>query len=130
MAKSKAKGAKSPKRPDSVKIFFINYHINWYTESEWLMSPLDNDMQGQADSLAGCIHMRVQPHAHEQMLRETLWHEILHTLWWHMGLRDSPVHRDTNEETEEEIILRISHGIITVQQENPAVMAWLADSSS
>jgi len=122
MAKAKKKPT-TPNRPK--KVFFLDYHINWYSEAEWLMSPLDNNLQGQCDSHASCIHMRQQPYVHEQILRETLWHEILHAIWWHMGLRDNPVRTEDYEANEEEIILRLSHGIVTVQQDNPKVMAYL-----
>lgn len=124
MAKSSKKTPKT-NRPNSVRIFFLDYHINWYTEPQWLMSPLDDNTQGQADSTASCIHMRVQPHAHEQILRETLLHEVLHAIWWHMGLRDNPVKHEDADVNEEEMILRLSHGMLTVQQENPALMRYL-----
>lgn len=123
MAKPKKKVVKSP-RPQSVRVFFVDYRLHWYSEAEWLMGPLDNDMQGQCDTTTACIHMRVQPDVHEQTLRETLWHEILHAIFWHMGFRDSPV--PTTGDQEEEIIVRISHAILTVQQDNPEVMAYLA----
>jgi hypothetical protein len=125
MAKSKAKGANSPKRPTSVKIFFLTYRINYYTEPEWLASPLDNDLAGQCDSNASCMHIRISPSIHEQMLREVVLHEILHAIWWHMGLRDNPIQADDVEAHEEEHVLRTSHGLMPVMQENPKLMAWL-----
>lgn len=124
MAKN-SKKTTAPGRPKLVRVFFLDYHINWYTEAEWLMSPLDDNLQGQCDSQASCIHIRIQPAVSEQILRETLLHEILHAIWWHMGLRDNPVKHDDAEVNEEEMILRVSHGLLTVQQDNPDLMRYL-----
>jgi hypothetical protein len=67
--------------------------------------------------------MRVQEGIHDQLLRETLWHEILHACWWHMGLVNHPVAPDNQEE---EIILRITHASLQVLQDNPEVLAYLS----
>ena len=122
-------GAKGNSRPSRVKVGFFNYRINWRSEEDWLSSPLNNDMQGMHDAHTGCLHIRVQESVHEQILRETLMHEILHAIWWHQGLRDFSFPRKTDhlgDDQEERIVLAINHGLMGVLQENPKVMKWLS----
>lgn len=121
----KEKGFKPAPRPTSVKVGFYELAILWIADDQWTV-PNGNDpgLQGSADMQDGCIRMRVQKDVHEQLLRETLWHEILHACWWHMGLSDHPVAQDKDQE--EEIIKRITHASLQVLQDNPDVMAYLS----
>lgn len=113
-------------RPTNVKIGFYNLVIKWIPEAEWREpNGMDPGLQGQFDANVGRISMRVQTDVHEQMLRETLWHEILHGCWWHMGLTDHPVTDKDGEEQEEQIVKRITHASLQVIQDNPDVMAYL-----
>lgn len=111
-------------RPVAVTVGFYELAIKWIPEAEWTKPEgLDPTLCGQFDADKGHILMRVGKDTHEQMLRETLWHEILHACWWHMALSDHPVEK--GEEQEEEIIKRITHASLQVVQDNPEVMAYI-----
>lgn len=122
----KEKGYRPAPRPTSVKIGFYELAIKWVDE-EWakLYNP---ELMGQFDANQGHILMRMNDAngnlMNEQILRETLWHEILHGCWWHMGLSEHPV--ALSEEQEEEIIKRVTHASLQVIQDNPDVMAYLS----
>lgn len=124
----KEKGFKPAPRPTSVKIGHIEFAIHWIPESEWTV-PNGNDpsLQGLFLPNAGRINMRLQSDMHEQTLRETLWHEILHGCWWFMGMASLPVAPGKDpEDAEEDVVLRITHCSLMVMQDNPDVMAYLS----
>src|SRR3546814_6398717 len=74
-------------RPTSVKIGHLEFAIHWIAEEEWTVpNGNDPDLQGIFLANQGRINVRVQNDVHEQVLRETLWHEILHGCWWFMGM--------------------------------------------
>jgi len=124
----KEKGFRPAPRPTSVKIGFYELVIKWVGE-EWGKG-YDPNLMGQFDANRGQIAMRLHDASgnlmNEQILRETLWHEVLHGCWWHMGLSDHPVKMDDDQE--EEIIKRITHASLQVIQDNPEVMAYLSAS--
>lgn len=112
-------------RPTAVTVGFYELAIKWIPDDKWVKPEgIDPSACGQFDADRGHILMRVTPDTHEQMLRETLWHEILHACWWHMGLSDYPVVKDDAQE--EEIVKRITHASLHVIQENPGVMAYIS----
>lgn len=114
-------------RPTSVKIGHMEYAIHWINESDWTV-PNGNDpgLQGIFLQNQGRINIRMQPDVHEQTLRETLWHEVVHGCWWFMGLANSPVDPSRSEEHEEDLVMRITHCSFMVMQDNPDVMAYLS----
>jgi hypothetical protein len=123
----KEKGWKPAPRPTSVKIGFYELAILWVSGDEWIKK-YNPELMGQFDANQGYILMRLHDangnNLSEQILRETLWHEMLHGCWWHMGLSDHPVMQ--GEEQEEEIIKRITHASLQAIQDNPEVMAYLS----
>lgn len=125
----KEKGYRPAPRPVSVKIGHLEYAIHWIPEQEWTV-PHGNDPELQGIFLAnqGRINIRIQPDVHEQVLRETLWHEIMHGCWWFMGMAaTSPVANSKgHDDLEEDVVMRITHASFMVMQENPDVMAYLS----
>lgn len=114
------KGYRPAPRPTSVKVGFIEYAILWIPNDDWTTpNGQAPDLQGVFSAHDGTIRMRMWKDMHEQMYRETLWHEILHACWWHMALSD-------HDEQEEEIVKRITHASLQVMQDNPDVMAYLS----
>lgn len=112
-------------RPSSVKVGFYEYAIIWATEEEWLSGGFDVEKQGTCDANGARLNIRITPNVHEQILRETLLHEIIHAIWWTLGLREFPIKTKDLEASEEEMVLRLTHPLLAVIQENPDVMAYL-----
>lgn len=125
----KEKGFRPAPRPTSVKIGHLEFGIHWISQSEWTV-PNGNDPNLQGIFLAnqGRINILIQPDVHEQTLRETLWHEILHGCWWFMGMAAaSPVAVSKgDDELEEDVVMRLTHCSFMVMQDNPDVMAYLS----
>jgi hypothetical protein len=124
----KEKGWKPAPRPTSVKIGHLEFSIHFIPETEWTVpNGNDPDLQGIFLANQGRINIRVQNDVHEQVLRETLWHEILHGCWWFMGMASLPVAPGLDKESQEEdVVLRVTHCTFMVMQDNPDVMAYLS----
>jgi|ERR1700754_1851310 len=125
----KEKGYRPAPRPTSVKIGHLEFSVHWISDAEWTTpNGQDPGLQGIFLQTAGRINIRVQSDVHEQTLRETLWHEIMHGCWWFMGLTNTPVDPTKGEEHEEDLVMRITHCSFMVLQDNPDVMAYLSAS--
>jgi hypothetical protein len=123
-----AKGKQPAPRPTSVRIGHIDFAIRWISDEDWTTpNGQDPSLQGIFYRTDGRINIRVQKDVHEQTLRETLWHEIMHGCWWWMGMTDLPVApgKDADDQ-EEDTVLRLTHASLLVMQENPEVMAYLS----
>lgn len=124
---SRTASAQPAPRPRSVKIGHIDFTINWIDDAEWTTpNGHDPSLQGNFQSNEGRINIRVQKDVHEQTMRETLWHEIMHGCWWFMCLAQLPVAPGLDkEDQEEDVVFRITHATLLVMQANPDVMAYL-----
>lgn len=106
----------------------MEFAIHWISEAKWT-APSGNDpgLQGIFLANEGRIHVRIPKDIHEQVLRETLWHEIMHGCWWFMGMAQLSVAPGKSpEEAEEDTVLRLTHCSLMVLQDNPEVTAYLS----
>jgi len=72
---------------------------------------------GQFSRIAMSIEMRDQ-YINPQQEAETLLHEILHVIWYVMGIQGK-------KEYEEKTVNQMSVGLASVIRDNPELMQWL-----
>lgn len=116
-------------RPTAVTVGFMEYAIHWIDDKVWRgMDGVSNSNIGEHEGPKATIRIRLVPNVHEQYFRETLWHEIMHAVWFHCNLRDKPIGVDPVDEDdqEERIVSTTSFMFMHVIQENPGVMAYLS----
>ena len=58
----------------------------------------------------------------EQTIRDTVWHEIMHCIWW-------DAHMNNLEMNQEDIVGLLTPRIISMMRVNPDVMAYMLYSS-
>jgi hypothetical protein len=98
------------RRLDRIKILAFDYQVRW------LPADLFGDY-GRIDSDRLTLALLIdQP---EQVLRDTILHEIIHALNFHLQLRESP--------SDEDIASRLSTGLLTVFRDNPQLASWLVE---
>jgi hypothetical protein len=123
------KGFKPAPRPTSVKVGIYEYVVLWIDDKEWRgMDDTDNGHIGDHHGPSARIRIRLVPDCHEQTFRETLWHEIMHAVWYQTDMNGNPVSVEVVGEVDQEetIIARSSYLFLQVLQDNPDVMAYLS----
>lgn len=121
--------AKPAPRPVSVKVGLLEYSIRWIDDKVWRgMNTTSNVNIGEHQGPQGTIEIRLVPLVLEDTLREVLWHEIMHAVWYVCNFNDkpSPVEEDAQgNDQEERIISGTSFMFAQVIRDNPDVMAYL-----
>lgn len=116
-----------PTRPTSVTVGHATYDIRWIEETPWM-----KEFAAQADKGGffwvdgNVICMRTQNEGddrHDDSLRETLLHEILHACWHHTNMaHHGAVEKD---DLEEWVVGTLSFPLIAVLRANPDLVRWL-----
>lgn len=116
---------KALKRPESVRVGFSVYRVEWLEDKDW---PEENKEDGGlCYNGKALIQIRTNPLFDESIMRECLLHEVMHAIWFHNGLATRPP--KGNEDDREEIVIgSLSPGILAVVQDNPTLFEYLASA--
>lgn len=110
-------------RPESVKVGFLTFTINWLTPEEWIAAGHDLEHDGNTEQGKATINICMSEGYPEQSFKEILLHEILHACWYTSGLTFYP---GVKEKDPEEYLVTIQAlELIDVIQNNPTVMEYL-----
>lgn len=115
---------KPPVRPTSVKVGWADFSISYIANEEWgKKHPNHEDDSGLMWAVDQTIAVRCQDEVHEQVIRETLLHEIMHAVWYISYL----TYKKPNEflDFEEEIVRHSSGPMLSVLQDNPILVKYL-----
>jgi hypothetical protein len=118
--------AKAVERPDFVKVGYLPCTIEFVENEEWKKRPIFAEHGGDGGLFIGAhgtIYLRYDEESHEQNLRETLLHEILHAVWFVTEL--SQENAKEWEDPEERVVGRSSGLLLDVLQSNPKVFKYL-----
>lgn len=115
------------KYPKHVKIGAKSYKIHWGA-GEWINRPDDKREEG---SWAMTNHPKlgiwINPELHPVNKRESLLHEILHTLYAVSGgdVRNVVTHETVGLDVEEYTVTRLESPMFAFLIDNPAVVAFI-----
>ena len=101
--------------------------IEWLSNTAWRNRELIEEAKGHHDWERGTITMRLTG-CSEQLLRETLLHEVMHAVIAMSGLQKHWP-SGTSEDPEEVLVEFSSVALLQVMQANPALVSYLMDSS-
>jgi hypothetical protein len=99
-----------------IKVLAFEYQVRWVGDPI-LAGAFNNHGITDSDRLAFTFMSDVP----DMVLRDTVLHEIIHALNYHLQLTDGPA--------DEDIASRISTGLLTVFMDNPFLARWLTDPS-
>ena len=103
------------------------YKIAWIDEQTWMKDYASlNDKAGFFWVDENQVAIRTENEGcarHEDAMRETLLHEVLHACWHHTNM----AHHGTvdKDDLEEWVVGTLSFPLIAVLRENPALVKWL-----
>lgn len=110
------------KRPTSVKVLTIEYNIRWLDEDEWYGERMDPDALAMTERDKALVSMRADGTAHEDSMRATLLHELLHCCTQATRLDRYITQVD---DAEEFFIGQMSPVLMSLLNDNPDVVAYL-----
>lgn len=123
MAKSYKEVEVDDTKPTEVMVGPHVYEIVWLTDPEWRENNLDDGEVGVTRRDTNKIYMRLME-GNEQLMRETLLHEVLHVVWGVSGL--TYVHGSFDEDDREENIVRMQASpMLHFIQQNPDIVHYL-----
>jgi len=98
--------------PTKIKVGYRDFLV------EWMPDEVVNDKQrlGITYLNSGIIQINPKQDVREQV--NTLFHEVMHAVWWVYGL-------DEGELKEERVILTLANGLCGVFRDNPELAAWM-----
>lgn len=99
------------RRLDKIKILAFDYSIRW----------VDTSVSLWADAVGGCdrqnLVILLSTNQAEQQLKDTVLHEVIHALNYHLQLMEGV--------SDEDIARRLATGLLTVFRDNPELSAWI-----
>lgn len=128
MASSTRGQTRKVPRPKEIKVGHCRYQIIWMTEEKWLQT-YDSNKTGLflGDEMSITIRCGNQGMPiHDDALRETLLHEILHACWLHANMSGHGVL--DKEEVEEWAVGCLTWPLLAVLAENPNLVAYLINT--
>ena len=99
----------------SIRIGYRQYQVKAWSDAELLTT----ESYGQCDKQRAIIY--VCTHLDDDLVADTLLHEILHAIWHEYGLQD--------DDREERIVHTLASGFIQVMKDNPNAIRYLVKMS-
>lgn len=106
--------------PTSIKALYTTYEVVVTNLNEHNVEP-DAPLYGKVDWERQLIFL--DENQSEDVMRETLWHEIKHIAWTLGGLPKSLYYGGTTDE--EDVVARLSTMEITMLKDNPGLVDYL-----
>lgn len=114
------------KRPKSVRVGWLReVKIHWLSNKKWRKHESLDDHEG------GCffggskeIYIRLVDDQHEDLNRETLWHEIIHAVYFETNIVNTQ-NVIRHKHMEEAVVGSLSGPLLAVLRDNPKILKYL-----